>query len=172
MEPKFITGMIGSVLLVGHAGGTVGVGAGVGVAVGCVVGWGCGVPPPELPPPPPERPPREPPRVPSESVGGDVGDGDTVGAGEDVGAGLAVGAGVGRGEPDGEAALSGSPSGAPNVQDVSPPRARTVSRTAATRGDLTRSVFHDGNRAPRTLGRARSGRSPAAMYLAGDMLAA
>lgn len=135
--------MPGSVLLVGHAGGTVGVGVGVGAAVGCVVGPGRGVPPPpELPPPPPDRPPLEPPREPSESVGGDVGDGAAVGAVEDVGAGLTVDVGAGRGVAEGGAALSGSAAGAPNVQDVSAPTTRMVSSTAAARGDLTRSVFH------------------------------
>jgi hypothetical protein len=142
-----MTGMPGSVLLVGHAGGTVGVGVGVGVGTGVGVGWGCGVPPPPAPPaePPPERPPPErPPREPPASVCGDVGDGDAVGVGTDVGTGLADDVGVDRGVTDGIAAASGSPVAALNVQEVRPPKARTVKRTATTRGDLTRPVFHGG----------------------------
>ncbi|HAM13412.1 MAG TPA: hypothetical protein DCO91_08880 [Microbacterium sp.] len=55
MEPNARTGSAGGVLLVGHAGGIVGVGVGVGVGEGAGSGFevGCGVGRPEPPVPPP-----------------------------------------------------------------------------------------------------------------------
>ncbi len=71
-----------------------------------------------------------------------MGDGDAVGVGEDVGARPSVVPGAGVAVADGDAVRAGAAVGAPKAQDVSPPTARTASRTAGTRDDLTPRVFH------------------------------
>lgn len=137
--------MPGSVLLVGQAGGMVGVGLGAGV--GCTVGCGFGVPPPPEPPPP-ELPPREPPprdpppRDPPGSVGAEVGAGDALGVALGVALGEGWGAGVDRGVAEGDDVLPGAAVGAPNEHEASPPRTTIASTTNAARGDLTGTVFH------------------------------